>query len=123
MNLEMEDLRPTAGKALISPLEMVRALAVVWCFAALRSDEIVRLIVGCVRWQYEEVMIAETGEMLPKDATCFLDIPVNKTETAYTKPVHPLVGKRINEWEQLRPKEQPKALDGKTSEPVQYLFS
>jgi hypothetical protein len=35
MNLEMDDLRPTAGKVLVYPLEMVRALAVVWCFAAL----------------------------------------------------------------------------------------
>ena len=122
MNLEEKDLPRPRGR-LRYPVELVRAVAAVWCFAALRSDEIVRLRVGCVRWQYEEVMIAETGEMLPKDATCFLDIPVNKTETAYTKPVHPLVGKRINEWEQLRPKEQPKALDGKTSEPVQYLFS
>jgi integrase len=122
MNLEAEDIPQTRGRS-IYPIEMVRAVAVVWCFAALRSDEIVRLRVGCVRWQYEDVMIPETGEILPKDATCFLDIPVNKTETAYTKPVHPLVGKRINEWEQMRPKEQPKALDRKTSEPVQYLFS
>ncbi len=123
MNLEMDDLRPTAGKVLIYPLEMVRALAVVWCFAALRSDEIVRLRVGCVRWQYEEVMVPETGETLPKDAICFLDIPVNKTMTAYTKPVHPLVGQRIHEWERVRPSEQPRQIDGKTSETVPFLFS
>ena len=123
MNLEMEDLRPTAGKVLVYPLEMVRALAVVWCFAALRSDEIVRLRVGCVRWQYEDVMVPETGETLPKDAICFLDIPVNKTMTAYTKPVHPLVGQRVNEWEKVRPNEQPRQLDGKTSETVPFLFS
>lgn len=122
MNLEAKDL-PQARTGQVYPIEMMRALAAVWGFAALRSDEIARLRVGCVRWQYEDVMIPETGEILPKDATCFLDIPVNKTETAYTKPVHPLVGKRINEWEQIRPKEQPKALDRKTSEPVQYLFS
>jgi integrase len=119
MNLEAEDL---PGKV-VYPLEMVRAIATVWCFAALRSDEIVRLRVGCVRWQYEEVMVPETGQVLPKDAVCFLDIPVSKTMTAYTKPVHPLVGKRINEWERLRPSEQPRHLDGKTSEPVHYLFS
>jgi integrase len=123
MNLEMDDLRPTAGKVLVYPLEMVRALAVVWCFAALRSDEIVRLRVGCVRWQHEDVMVPETGETLPKDAICFLDIPVNKTTTAYTKPVHPLVGQRINEWEKVRPSEQPRQLDGKTSETVPFLFS
>ncbi len=119
MNLGAEDL---PGKV-VYPLEMVRAVAIVWCFAALRSDEIVRLRVGCVRWQYEDVTVPETGEMLPKDAVCFLDIPVNKTMTSYTKPVHPLVGKRINEWERLRPSEQPRHLDGKTSETVQYLFS
>src|SRR6266480_1234735 len=123
MNLEMDDLRPTAGKVLVYPLEMVRALAVVWCFAALRSDEIVRLRVGCVRWQYEDVMVPETGETLPKDAICFLDIPVNKTMTAYTKPVHPLVGQRIHEWERVRPSEQPRQIDGKTSETVPFLFS
>jgi integrase len=123
MNLELDDLRLTAGKALVYPLELVRALAVVWCFAALRSDEIVRLRVGCVRWQQEDVTVPETGETLPKDAICFLDIPVNKTATAYTKPVHPLVGQRIHEWEKVRPSEQPRQLDGKTSEIVPFLFS
>jgi integrase len=102
---------------------MVRAIAVVWCFATLRRDEIVRLRVGCVRWQQEDVMIPETGKVLPKDAACFLNIPVNKTNTAYTKPVHPLVGKRINNWEAVRPREQPHAPDKKTNEAVQFLFS
>lgn len=122
MNLEEEDLPKSMGQ-LIYPLEMIRAVAVVWCFAALRSDEIIRLRVGCIRWQYEDVMIPETGEMLPRDAICFLDIPINKTTTAYTKAVHTLVGKRVNEWELVRPREQPKALDDKTSENVQFLFS
>ena len=122
MNLQEEDL-PQANGRLMYPLEMVRAVAVVWCFAALRSDEIMRLRVGCIRWQYQDVMIPETGEMLPRDAVCFLDIPVNKTMTSYTKAVHPLVGTRINEWERLRPPEQPRALDDKTSELVPFLFS
>ncbi len=123
MNLEEKDL-PLAGgiNAPLYPLEMVRAIAVVWCFAALRSNEILRLRIGCIRWQYEDVMIPETGEMLPRDAICFLDVPVNKTSTAYTKPVHTLVGKRIDEWVRVRPDEQPKALDKKTSESVQFLF-
>jgi len=68
-------------------------------------------------------MVPETGDILPKDATCFLEIPVNKTSTAYTKPVHPLVGKRIAEWEQVRPKEQLREIDPKTGELVQFLFS
>jgi Phage integrase family len=68
-------------------------------------------------------MIPETGETLPKDAVCFLDIPVNKTSIAYTKPVHPFVGHQINAWERIRPKEQPRMIDRKTSEAVQFLFS
>jgi len=123
MNLEAEDLPTTGSNVLIYPLEMVRGIAVVWCFTALRSAEIIRLRVGCIRWQHEDVRVPETGEILPKDAVCFLDIPVNKTTTSYTKPVHPLVGKRIDEWERLRPREQPRHVDGKTSEAVQFLFS
>jgi len=125
MNLEATDLplRGNGNELPVYPVEMVRAIAVVWCFAALRSDEIVRLRVGCVRRQREDVMVPETGDILPRDAVCFLDIPVNKTSTAYTKPVHPLVGKRINEWERVRPKDQLRELDSKTSEPVQFLFS
>ena len=125
MNLEEKDL-PLWGngnKLPVYPLKMVRAIALVWCFSALRSDEIVRLRLGCIRWQYEDVMIPETGEILPKDATCFLYVPVNKTLTAYTKPVHTLVGKCINEWEQVRPHEQLHTLDQKTSETVDFLFS
>jgi len=123
MNLEAADLPLGSNDLAVYPLEMVRAIALVWCFAALRSDEIWRLRVGCIRWQYEDVMVAQTGEMLPRDAVCFLAIPVNKTMTAYTKAVHPLVGKRINEWERLRPREQLHDLDGKTSEQVQFLFT
>ncbi len=33
------------------PLELVRALAITWLFSGLRSNEIVRLRLGCVRWQ------------------------------------------------------------------------
>jgi len=123
MNLTYEDLPLSKDKKSIYPLELVRAVAVVWCFAALRTNEIRRLRVGCVRWQSEDVMVPETGDILRKDATCFLEIPVNKTSTAYTKPVHPLVGKRIAEWEQVRPKEQLREIDPKTGESVQFLFS
>ena len=123
MNLEYEDLPLSKDKKSVYPLELVRAVAVVWCFAALRNNEIRRLRVGCVRWQSEDVMVPETGDILPKDATCFLEIPVNKTSTAYTKPVHPLAGKRIAEWEQVRPKEQLREIDPKTGESVQFLFS
>jgi integrase len=124
MNIQEEDIPQAPQKRSGQyPLEMVRAVALVWCFAALRSDEIQRLRVGCIRFQQEDVVIAETGETLPKDTVCFLDIPVNKTTTAYTKPIHPLVGQRIKEWERVRPSEQPQALDEKTGETVHFLFS
>jgi integrase len=123
LNLDEGDLPCIAGRTPVYPLEMVRALAAVWCFAALRSDEIGRLRVGCVRWQREDTMVPETGAVLPKDAVCFLDVPVNKTSTAYTKPVHPLVGARIAEWERVRAAEQPRAVDRKTGEAVHFLFA
>lgn len=123
MNLQDDDLPLARTTRYVYPLAMVQAVALVWCFAALRSDEICRLRMGCIRWQYEDVMIPETGVILPKDAVCFLEIPVNKTNTAYTKAVHPLVGKAINEWERVRPKDQPPLLDPKTGESVHFLFA
>jgi len=104
------------------PVEMVRALAVVWCFTGLRSDEAHRLRVGCARPQRDDVTIPETGALLPKGAACMLDVPVNKTMTAFSKPVHPLVGERIAAWERVRPP-QPAARDAKTGEVVEFLFS
>jgi len=63
MNLQVADL-PVWGNGNDLPpypIEMVRAIAVVWCFTGLRSDEIRRLRVGCIRRQYEDVMILETA--------------------------------------------------------------
>jgi integrase len=104
------------------PLEMVRAIAMVWLFAGLRSDEIRRLRVGCVRWQHGEVLIQRAGGLLPKDAVCLLEVPVNKTSGTFTKPVDPLVGEAVLAWEKLRP-EQPPFIDPKTAERVHYLFA
>jgi hypothetical protein len=69
------------------PIEMVRALALVWLFAGLRSDEIRRLRVGAVRWQHEDVRVVGSDDVLPKDAVCFLSIPVYKTSPAFTNPL------------------------------------
>jgi integrase len=104
------------------PLALVRAVALVWCYAALRSDEIRRLTVGCVRWQREDVTVAETGDLLPKDAVCFLSIPVNKTDTAFPKAVNPLVGHAIAAWERERPADQPALPDRKTGQLTHHLF-
>jgi len=121
LNLTAADL--SAQSLARYPLEFVRAVAAVWLFAGLRSDEVSRLRVGCVRWQRTDVTVPETGELLPREAMCFLDVPVQKTGTAFTKPVHPLVGHRIEEWERVRPMGQPAALDAKTGALVHFLFS
>jgi integrase len=96
------------------PLEMLQALSIVWLFAGLRSDEIVRLRVGCVR---KEPSIGQQATQ------CWmLDVPVHKTGTAFAKPIDSIVGEAITVWEQLRPV-QPAALDIKTGEKVDFLFS
>lgn len=121
MNLTAADL-PPAYAARHYPVELLRALATVWLFAGLRSNEIVRLRLGCVRWQSEDLAIPATNETIPKGTVCFLDIPVNKTGTAFTKPVDPVVGEAIAAWERVRPP-QPAFLDRKTGELVHFLFA
>jgi hypothetical protein len=101
---------------------MVRALALVWLFAGLRSDEIRRLHVGAVRWQHEDVRVAGSDDVLPKDVVCFLSIPVNKTSPAFTKPIDRPVGEAIAAWEAVRPV-QPRLPDRKTGELVDFLFA
>jgi integrase len=122
LNLEHSDVyaNPVGRK---HPIELLRALALTWLFGGLRSDEIVRLRVGCVRWQREHVALPrDTGETLDKDAVCLLDVPVHKTGTAFTKPVDPILGQAIAAWEAVRPT-QPAVLDRKTSERAHLLFS
>lgn len=123
LNLAEADLvAPASGPRGAYPLAMVRALAVVWLFAGLRRDEIRRLRLGCIRWQRDDVSVAGTGELLPQEAICLLDVPVHKTGRAFTKPVDRLVGEAIRAWERARPA-QPALLDPKTGELVQYLFA
>jgi integrase len=113
LNLEADDLPVSAGGHFY-PLELMRALALVWLFGGLRSDEIARLRVGCIRWQTSTV----DGE---QQAICYLDVPPNKTGDAFTKPVDPLVGQAILKWEAVRPA-QPTLLDRRTGERVHLLF-
>ena len=123
LNLRQEDL-PRGSKGVIQyPIALVRAVAVVWVYSGLRADEIVRLQVGAVRWQREDVTVSETGEVLPREAVCFLTVPNNKTSTTFQKPVNPVVGRRINEWEQVRAANQLRRHDRKTGAQVNYLFS
>jgi integrase len=129
LHLEQSDL-PTApvGAAcpdrrwIVYPLALVKATAVAWLFTGLRSDELVRLRVGCIRWQDPAGGPVAGISHVPGDgATCLLDVPTNKTGTSYTKPVDPLVGDAIAAWEELRP-HQPALIDPKTGERVPVLF-
>jgi hypothetical protein len=63
------------------------SLAVWWLC---RDDEILRMRTGCIRWQNDE---HQGGSRI-----CLLDVPVNKTSTAFTKPVDPIVGEYIDCW-------------------------
>jgi len=109
--------------AVYYPVTFVRALAAVWVYSGLRSDEIIRLRLGCIRWQRETVTVPETGELLPREATCFLTVPTNKTGTTFQKPVNPIVGQRIAEWERERASGQPARGDRKTGTQTAYLFA
>lgn len=95
------------------PLEMVRAVALVWVFGGLRSDEIRRLRVGCVRWEVLDE--AKTPSVV------MLRVPPNKTSGRFEKPVSRLAAEAIRDWEAVRPPSPP-LLDGKTGERVDFLF-
>lgn len=116
LNLTAADVsahgRPRLGGSHFYPLPLVCALSVVWLFAGLRWDEIRRLRLGCIRWQ----------ENAPGERICLLSIPVNKTSTAFIKPVDTIVGKLIEAWEKERPTQR-KIIDTKTGEIVDYLFA
>ena len=126
LNLSAEDLPkrgPFQRKPLESsyPIELCKALAVTWLFAGLRNNDILRLRLGCIRWQREDVSVPANGETLAGGAVCMLDVPVNKTSTAFTKPVDPIVGEMISAWEKVRPNGV-KLPDRKTGEVVEFLF-
>ena len=77
---------------------------------------------GLIRWQHHGLPIpSDSREVLAADAVCLPDRPVNKTGTAFTKPVDPIIGQAIEAWQALRPA-QPPRLDRKTSENVDMLF-
>jgi len=121
LNLTPGD-RPT-GDTRSHPMELLRAITLTWLFAGQRSDEIARLRVGCIRWQHDGMPIpGDSAEVLARDAVCLLDVPTHKTGTAFTKPVDPLVGQAIEAWQAVRP-EQPKMLDRKTGDHVDFLFA
>jgi len=81
LNLTDQDLsRPddpdATGDGHFYPAALVRALAVVWLFAGLRRDEILRLRTGCTRWQAGD---GGAGASADQRRVCLLDVPVSKT--------------------------------------------
>lgn len=112
LNFHAEDL-PSGG---FYPLELVRALALSWLFSGLRSNEILRLRVGCVRWHTAAEMTAAPPSI------CLLDVPSHKTGTPFTKPVDAVLGQALLDWAAVRP-DQPQLVDRRTGESVHLLFS
>ena len=122
LNIEAADLPGTSAGSYY-PMDLIRALTLTWLFSGLRSDGISRLRTGCIRWQHDGMPIpGDSREILAADAVCLLDIPVNKTGTAFTKPAGPIIGQAIKAWQAQRPA-QPPRLDRKTSEHAGLLFS
>ncbi|MFF4181441.1 hypothetical protein [Streptomyces sp. NPDC001750] len=122
LNLEPDDI-PTNQHGSIYPVELVRAITLTWLFSGLRSDDIARLRLGCIRWQHEDVPVpGDSDEVLARDAVCLLDVPVHKTGTTFTKPVDPLLGQALEVWRSIRP-QQPQLLDHKTGELADFLFT
>jgi integrase len=121
LNLDAADLPGCADS--YYPIELIRAVTLTWLFSGLRSDEIRRLRVGCIRWQHDGHPIpGDSADVLADDAVCLLDVPVHKTGTAFTKPVDPVIGQAIDAWQAVRPA-QPSRLDRKTGERADMLFS
>lgn len=121
LNLTDDDLKKGGMSYLTMsgsyPLKMIQAVAIVWLFTGLRRNEVIRLRLGCVRWDRSPGPIDQQAK-----AACFLDVPVNKTNVAFTKPVDGIVGRYIEEWERVRPP-QPPMIDQKTGESVHFLFN
>ncbi len=116
LNLEKGDRL----SAIHYPIELLRAVAVVWIHAGLRGNEILRLRQGCARAQDDAVM-DEAGGVTPAGTLCYLDVPAGKTFRAHTKPVALAVKERTDAWAAVRP-DQGTVEDDVTGERVQMLF-
>jgi hypothetical protein len=79
------------------PSDLIRAAAVLWAHAGLRSDELRRIEVGCIR-DLTPGLDAELEQEIERDIAdivCLLSVPVNKTSRAYTKPVGKAVARCV----------------------------
>ncbi|MDT2010270.1 tyrosine-type recombinase/integrase [Rhodococcus opacus] len=122
LNLSHADL-PETQSGHFYPFELVHAITLSWLFSGLRSDEIARLRVGCIRWQHDDTpIVGDSDQVLARDAVCLLDVPAHKTGTAFTKPVDPILGQALDTWHAMRPF-QPQFHDRRTGERVDLLFA
>lgn len=117
LNLERKDLL----SEIHYPLTMVQAIAVVWTHTGLRSNEIMRLAMGCAHAQTSDV-VHEDGTVVTAGTLCYLDIPASKTFKTFVKPVAAVVKERIDAWLLERPEHQASLFDERTGEKVSYLF-
>ncbi len=111
MNLSEED-RQRSGLQLY-PLALLRAVALIWVFGALRSSELRRLRVGCVA---PEPIHSVSGTPVH-----LLTVPPSKNSPAYVKPIDAAAAEALIEWERQRPP-VPQLLDDKTHERVDFLL-
>ncbi|WP_324680730.1 tyrosine-type recombinase/integrase [Hymenobacter sp. GOD-10R] len=130
LSLTPEDLSGTTAKLASGqilrrkahyPFLMERAIAVTWLLAGLRSNEIARLAVGCIR----QVPVTKGySALLEKGAVrgaCYLRVPAHKTGKPFDKAIAQEVGETIMTWEKVRPP-SPARQDKKTREQTHFLF-
>lgn len=119
LNLTDEDV---AGIRARYPIEFIRAAAVLWTHAGLRSDEHSRLRCGCCRDPTEDE-IAKIREEDPDASVdaCQLEVPASKTSPEFNKWVGGAVARLVRAWEAVRPRHRA-LLDKKTGALVHYLF-
>jgi hypothetical protein len=127
LNLSDDDChQPRQGRQRNQPEyfpPLLRAAAVLWTHAGLRTDELGRLELGCIR-ELTPGLDPELQEQLDRDVAdlvCLLSVPVNKTSAAFTKPVGKIVAEYVRTWEAIRG-QQPTVIDRKTRQPTHYLF-
>ncbi len=116
----VDSLSPRASRSQSYPLEMIRAVAIVWLFGALRKDEIVRLSIRCIEWRHPGSSLKTDTE--PREVgDCYLLVPANKGQRARWKPVDSVVGETIEAWLKVRPP-SPALRDPKTRQEAEFLF-
>lgn len=109
------ELTPEDTKNTRYPHEMIKAMAVVWLWCGMRSNEIRRLGLHCI--EKRAIPGDEERELL------YLNVPVNKYQAEFAKPVTGEIADALQAWLDVRPKGQPAVIDPKTGRYEEKLFS